>query len=79
MTGILKNIWGSLSLYNGHFLGELGGLRRENSEDEGIGDSLPLTLQRTFLRRNAGNEMKNFQKICAPAFAKAGARCICGY
>ena len=23
--------------------------------------------------------MRNFQKICAPAFAKAGARCICGY
>ena len=23
--------------------------------------------------------MRNFQKICAPAFAKAGARYICGY
>ena len=36
---------------------------------------MPLTLQRTFLRRNAGIETKDFQKICAPAFAKAGARC----
>lgn len=24
-------------------------------------------------------ETKDFQKMCAPAFAKAGARCICGY
>jgi len=48
-------------------------------EDAGIGDSLPLTLQRTFLSQNAGIKMRNFQKICAPAFAKAGACCICGY
>ena len=39
----------------------------------------PFTLQRTFLSQNAGIKMRNFQKICAPAFAKAGARCICGY
>jgi len=39
----------------------------------------PFTLQRTFFSQNAGIEMKNFQKICAPAFAKAGAHCICGY
>ena len=24
-------------------------------------------------------QQKNFQKACAPAFTKAGARCICGY
>ena len=29
--------------------------------------------------QNAGIETENFQKICAPAFAKAGAHCICGY
>jgi len=39
----------------------------------------PFTLQRTFLIQNTGIKMKNFQKICAPAFAKAGARYICGY
>ena len=38
-----------------------------------------FTLQRTIFSQNAGIEMRNFQKICAPAFAKAGARCICGY
>ena len=68
-----------LSQYNGQFFGGLGSLHRENFEDNGIGDSLLLTFQRTFLRQNAGIEMRNFQKICAPAFAKAGARCICGY
>ena len=39
----------------------------------------PFTLQRTFLHLNAGIETKDSQKICAPAFAKAGARCIRGY
>jgi len=68
-----------LSQYNGQFFGGLGGLHRENFEDNGIGDSLLLTLQRTFLHLNAGIETKDFQKICAPAFAKAGARYIRGY
>ena len=30
----------------------------------------PFTLQRTFLSQNAGIEMRNFQKICAPALRK---------
>ena len=42
------------SLYNGHFLDILGGLRRKKFEDEGSGDSLPLTLQRTFEQKKTG-------------------------
>ena len=79
MSGSVKKYFGKLSLYNGHFLGGLGGIRRENFWGRGHWRFFAshFTTDISSSKRRYRNE--NLQKICTPAFAKAGARCICGY